>query len=156
MANDLAARFREYADAFERSYADGRWARVAAYFSADAVYECVAPESLAFRVVGRAAILERFATVCDAFDRRFDSRSMQIDELRVDAERVSVRGVVIYTLCDAPPLCLPFTETAEYRGEQIIRLEDGADAADVVAIATWMAQYGQRLGAPDREPEGDH
>ena len=144
---DLAARFREYADAFERSYADREWARLASYFAADAIYECVTPEILAFRVVGRAAILERFASVSDAFDRRFDSRTLHIDELHTDGDRVAVRGAVVYTLRDAPPVRLPFTEIAEYRSGEIIRLEDGASPADIAALADWMARYGQRLGA---------
>lgn len=68
---DLAARFTAYANDFERSYADRDWARLGPYFASDAIYECRAPEVLAFRVVGRAAILNRFETVTDAFDRGF-------------------------------------------------------------------------------------
>jgi len=143
---DLAARFRAYANDFERSYADREWSRLGPYFTADAVYECSTPADLAFRVVGRAAILERFALVTEAFDRRFESRTMRIDDCRAQGDRVDVRGVVIYALGDAPPLHLPFTEVAEYRGDDIVRLEDAASPEDVRAIGEWMAQYGHRLG----------
>ena len=142
---DLAQRFRAYANDFERSYADRQWSRLGPYFAVDAIYECRAPESLAFRVVGRAAILERFALVTDAFDRRFESRTMHVDEPLAQGERVSIRGVVVYTVRDAPLLRLPFAEVAEYRSGEIIHLEDSASPSDVVAIGEWMARYGDRL-----------
>src|SRR5262245_38264747 len=112
---DLAGCFTAYADDFERSYADGNWLRLEPYFASDAVYECREPAVLAFRVVGRAAIFERFATVTAAFDRRFDSRSIRIGPPTVAGARVVVTGVVLYTLSGAPLLELPFSETATYR-----------------------------------------
>jgi hypothetical protein len=142
---DLAARFISYADDFERAYADRNWQRLAPYFTADAVYECKQPEALAFRVVGRGAILERFATVTDAFDRRFDSRTITFGPPRVDGARVSITGVVLYTLSDAPPLRLPFTEVALYRAAEIVHLEDASTDEALAAVADWMARYGDRL-----------
>jgi hypothetical protein len=123
---NLAARFTAYATDFERSYADRDWARLGPYFAGDAVYECRAPEMLAFRVVGRAAILERFATVTEVFDRRFDSRSMSFEPAVVDGQRVSITGLVVYALSGAPDFRLPFSEVAEYRGTEIVHLEDAS------------------------------
>ena len=145
MSIDLAARFAAYADDFERAYVDRNWARLGPYFADDAVYECRSPPALAFRVVGRAAILERFADVTDAFDRRFDSRSISFAPARVDGQRVSITGVVVYTLAGAPPFRLPFTELADYRGAAIAHLEDAASPEALAELADWMGRYGERL-----------
>ena len=145
MSMDLAARFHAYADDFERSYADRNWARLAPYFASDAVYECKNPEALAFRVEGRTAILARFESVTEAFDRRFDSRSISFASTAVEGQTVSVTGMVLYTVSDAPPLRLPFTEFAEYRGGEIIRLEDTATVEAIGEVAEWMARFADRL-----------
>jgi len=142
---DLAARFAMYADDFERSYADRNWARLRSYFTSDAVYECKSPEALAFRVVGRDAVLARFETVTDAFDRRFDSRSISFAPAMVEGQRVSISGVVLYTLSGTPPFHLPFSELADYRSGQIVRLEDTASPEAIGELADWMARYGDRL-----------
>lgn len=142
---DLTARFHTYADDFERSYADRNWARLAPYFAADAVYECKSPEALAFRVEGRAAILARFESVTEAFDRRFDSRSLKFASTAVEGQTVTVTGLVLYTVSDAPPLRLPFTEFAEYRGGEIIRLEDAASVEAFGEVTEWMARFADRL-----------
>ena len=145
---DLVTRFQSYVSDFERSYGDGDWSRLSAYFAADAVYESVAPAPLGFRVVGRPAILEHFASVTEAFDRRFDTRVMHTDPPRAERGHVSLRGLVIYTLRDTPPLRLPFTEIAEYRDGEIVRLEDTATPEDIRALSDWMTQYGGRLLSP--------
>jgi SnoaL-like domain len=142
---DLVARFEAYANDFERSYADRDWSRLASYFAADAVYECREPQELAFHVEGRDAILARFDEVANAFDRRFDSRSMTLDPPREQGTHVSVTGVAIYTLAGAPALRLPFSEVAEYRRAEIVRLEDASTAEAIGAVAEWMARYGARL-----------
>jgi hypothetical protein len=142
---DLAARFQEYADDFERSYADRDWPRLGRYFAADAVYECTSPPELAFRVEGRAAILSRFEQMTDGFDRIFASRTMRLDPPHRSGERVTVRGVVVYAVAGAPPFELPFTEVAEFRGDEIVRLEDAAAPETVRRMTEWLALYGDRL-----------
>jgi hypothetical protein len=142
---DLAARFTRYADDFERAYADGNWRRLETYFAPDAIYECRNPAPLAFRVVGREAIVQRFASVTDAFDRRFDARSISFEPPTVEGMGVSITGIVLYTVGGAPPLRLPFTETATYRETQIIHLEDASTDVAMVEVADWMAHHGDRL-----------
>ena len=142
---DLVARFQAYVSDFERSYADGDWSRLGPYFAPDAVYDSVAPEPLGFRVVGRAAILEHFANVTAMFDRRFDTRVMHTEPPYVEHRRVALRGVVVYTLRDTPPLRLPFSEIAEYRSGEIVRLQDSASPEDVRVLTEWLAMYGDRL-----------
>ena len=143
---DLARPFQAYARRLRTILCRPRLVRLGPYFAIDAVYECRSPESLSFRVDGRAAILERFALVTDGFDRTFDSRTIRFDAPRVEGERVSIRGAVVYTLGDAPPLRLPFAEVADYRGGEIIRLEDCAEPADILALGAWMVEFGDRLG----------
>ncbi len=142
---DLAARFLAYANDFEHSYADRNWDRLAPYFAADAVYESAVPAALAFRVEGREAILARFAMATDAFDRRFDSRTLRLDPPRLSEQRVTVTGVATYGLAGAPSFSLPFAEVADYRGDEIVRLEDSAAPECVQQLADWMARYGSRL-----------
>src|SRR5262249_33602192 len=88
---------------------------------------------------------ERFATVTAAFDRRFDSRSIRIGPPTVAGARVVVTGVVLYTLSGAPLLELPFSETATYRGAEIVHLEDASSDAALTGVSDWMARYGDRL-----------
>lgn len=142
---DLVARFLAYAGDFERSYADRDWDRLGPYFATDAVYECAAPAELAFRVEGRAALLARFAVATDAFDRRFDSRVLQLDPPRASDQRVSATGVVVYSLTGAPPFQLPFREVADYRGGEIVRLEDSATPEVIRELGEWLARYGGLL-----------
>jgi SnoaL-like domain len=142
---DLATRFQAYADDFERSYADGDWLRLAPYFTDDAVYECVSPPELAFRVEGRAAILARFEEVTNTFDRTFASRTMRFDLPHQSGRHVTIGGVVVYAAPDAPPFELPFTEIAEFRGAEIVRLEDAAGPETAARMREWFALYGDRL-----------
>jgi len=142
---DLVQRFIDYANDFERSYADGDWCRLAQYFASDAVYESATPEPLAFRVTGRSAILERFRAASDAFDRRFDSRCLSFAPPRAEGTRVTIEGEVVYGVAGVPPFRLPFREVAEYRGGEILRLEDTAPAEVVDELGRWMAQHGAKL-----------
>jgi hypothetical protein len=141
---DLAARFQEYAEDFERAYVDRDWLRLAHYFAVDAVYECVSPPELAFRAEGRAAILARFEAVTDGFDRTFASRTMRLEPPRRSGERVTASGIALYTVPDAPPFELPFTEVADFRGDEIVHLEDIAVAETVLRMAEWLTLYGDR------------
>jgi hypothetical protein len=141
---DLAARFQDYADAFERAYMDRDWSQLERYFAADAVYECVSPPELAFRAEGRGAILARFAAVTDGFDRTFASRTIRLEPPHQSGERVTVRGVVVYAVPSTPPFELPFTEVADFRGDEIVRLEEIAAAETVHRMADWLTRYGDR------------
>src|SRR5262249_22684159 len=78
--------------------------------------------------------------------------SIRIGPPTVAGARVSVTGVVVYTLSGAPPLGLPFSETATYRGAEIVHLEDASSDAALADVAEWMARYGDLL--PRRSLDG--
>lgn len=142
---DLATRFRAYADDFERSYVDRSWQRLAPYFAEDAVYESTSTPMLAFRVEGRSAILAHFEAMTDGFDRTFASRTMRLETPRQSGESVTVDGTVVYTVPGAPPFELRFSEVAEFRGAEIVHLEDHATDEAVRRMTEWFSLYGDRL-----------
>src|SRR5688572_7105692 len=69
-------RFFAYAQAFEQTFADDDWSRLAQYFEPDAVYE-VRNVPFACRIEGRDAIFRGIKKSLDNFDRRFADRRLE-------------------------------------------------------------------------------
>jgi hypothetical protein len=140
----LADRYREYAQAFEDTYADDDWSRLAAYFTEDAVYDGgEGPDAVAR---GRGALLARLKSGVDAFDRRFDARKLRfLEEPKQEAGRVHARLELECTKSGAPPCVIACTETAEFEGDRIRELRDEFDSAELATMETWMSQHGAFL-----------
>ncbi len=132
-------RFLAYAAAFEESYEDDDWARLAQYFTEDAVYETDNPAS------GRDAVLARLKTGVDAFDRRMDSRAISFDPPAIDGDAVTIHWRVVYTKQGCPNVEVEGDEIAEFRGDEIAVLRDVFDPASEKAIGEWMAAHGATL-----------
>jgi ketosteroid isomerase-like protein len=142
----LASRFAEYAAAFEDAYATDDWSKLEPYFTEDAVYETIADPPFGNRTEGRAAVQRFFKQVVDGFDRRFDTRTVEMLEGPVErGNAVWIRWAAIYTLAGAPPLRMEGEETATFEGERIGRLEDRMPAADTQRVVAYMGEHGARL-----------
>lgn len=133
-------RYLAYADAFEESYVDDDWTRIAQYFTEDAVYDGDPPAE------GRDAVLAKLKGGVDAFDRKMDSRTPDFQTPTLDGDTVNMTWKVTYTKAGCPDLVISGREIAAFRGEQIARLEDVFDPEAETAMGEWMAAYGAKLG----------
>jgi hypothetical protein len=137
------SRFMTYAAAFERTFADDDWARLAPFFTEDAVYEVTGiPKPCELH--GRDAIFAGMRKSLDGFDRKMDRR--EISSLEPPSEqgsRVMFTGVVRYQRGAAPPVELRATITADFEGDRICHMRD-AFALDAPALG-WLAKHGADL-----------
>jgi len=139
-------RFQEYADAFEKVFENDDWSVLEPYFSEDAVYETIAGPPFGGKIEGRKALFAQLKQNLDGFDRRFDSRELELLEGPAERDgKVWIRWRATYRLAGKPPLVLEGEETASFEGDRIRRLEDrfGGDAS---AVTGWLEQYGALLG----------
>ncbi len=132
-------RYLAYADAFEQTYVDDDWSRLAQYFTADAVYE---GEPLAS---GRDALLARLKNSVNGFDRRMDSRTVEFETPMVEGNELRVRWKGTYTKRGLPDLVISGVEIAEFRDAAIARLRGEFDPGAEKTMRDWMAQHGKAL-----------
>ena len=132
-------RYRAYADAFEESYVDDDWSRVAPFFAEQAVYEGD-PDAR-----GRDAVLAKLKNGVDSFDRRMDSRTPDFQTPSVTGETLTMKWKVTYTKGGLPDLVISGVETAVFEGDQIALLRDTFDPEAQKALEQWMAEHGAAL-----------
>ena len=106
-------RYRAYADAFEVSYEDDDWSRIAQFFSENAVYEGD-PDAR-----GRDAVLAKLKNGVDNFDRRMDSRTPDFETPSVEGDTLRMKWKVTYTKAGLPDLVISGVETAVFEGDRI-------------------------------------
>ncbi len=135
----ILARYLEYADAFEKSYADDDWSHVAPYFTTDAVYDGDQPAT------GRDAVLAKLKNGVDTFDRRMDSRAPSFQTPVVKGNTLTMQWQVTYTKKGVPDLVISGVETAEFNGDRIKRLRDDFDPGVQKSMGDWMAKHGKAL-----------
>jgi len=143
---NIIDRFTAYAAAFEDAYAGDDWAKLDPFFTEDAVYETFAEPPFGGSIAGREAIKAHFKQICTAFDRRFDSRAVELLTPPVDrGGTVWFRWAAIYTLAGAPALRMEGEETAVFEGDRIRRLEDRMPPATVQSTQAYLAEHGAKL-----------
>ncbi len=139
-------RFMSYAAAFEDAYATDDWSKVASFFTEDAVYETFADLPFGGRIEGREALMASFKQVLDTFDRRFDSRSVEMLEGPTERDgTVWFRWAAVYTLAGAPALRIEGEETAVFEGDHIRRLEDRWPSAESQRAQTYLGEHAGKL-----------
>jgi SnoaL-like domain len=136
---DIQDRYTEYADAFEQTYEDDDWSRIAQYFTANAVYE---GDPVAR---GRDAVLERLKNSVNGFDRRMDSRTVKFEKPTVDGDTVTVKWKATYTKNGLPNLEISGKEFATFEGNRIAILRGEFDTAAQQAMGDWMQKHGKAL-----------
>ena len=140
-------RFSEYAEAFEVAFRDDNWEVLEPFFTEEAVYETIADEPFAALHEGRSAILVAFQQSVTSFDRRFDSRKVELIEGPEERdEAVWVAWRASYQIAGAPALVLEGEERAWFEGERISRLEDRiVSDATKDNVQAYMAEHGSKL-----------
>jgi hypothetical protein len=143
----LTQHFVRYAAAFEKAVRDDDWSVVEPFFTEDAVYEVPLGPPLGARLEGRDAILAYFKEVLDRFDRRFDSREVELLEgPREQGDSVWIRGRAVYRKRGVPELAFELEETATFEGDRICRLADHYDGSAEDDLSGYLAQHGEALG----------
>jgi ketosteroid isomerase-like protein len=142
-------RVMAYAAAFEETYRDDDWQRLAPYFAEDAVYE-VKGGPMACRIEGRDAILAGLEKSVNGFDRRLDARHIDLLEgpevtSDADGEHVAMRWSVTYDRAGLPSLVLPGRTVATVVGDHIAVLVDEYNEEELADTARWLAEHGQDL-----------
>ena len=137
---DKVALFLTYAKEFEVTFKDDDWSRIEPFFADDAVYE-VLNAPFACRIEGRAAILAGLRKSISGFDRRMDSRRIEVlSPPQANGDEFSVAWAVTYTLGELPPLRIAARTVARYRGDAIEYLSDIYENAAGPASLAWIAQ----------------
>ena len=135
----ILERYQAYAAAFEESYEDDDWSRIAQYFTEGAVYEGEPAGH------GRDEVLAKLKNGVDSFDRRMDSRTPDFQTPTVDGNTLTMKWKVTYTKAGRPDLVISGVETAIFEGDQIALLRDEFDPEAQKAMEQWMAAHGAAL-----------
>lgn len=132
--------FMAYAKDFEKTFKDDDWSRLEKYFAADAVYEVV-NSSFDCHLEGRPAIFAGIRKSIDGFDRRVDSRRIEVlSPPRVDKENFEVAWAVTYNHADLPALRVAATTIARFRDGEIVHLADRYDETSGRIAKEWIAE----------------
>ncbi|MGH7964131.1 MAG: serine hydrolase [Candidatus Binatia bacterium] len=143
---EMVDRFLAYATAFEEAYASDDWSKLDPFFTEDAVYDFIAPAPFGEKSIGRAALLAQLKNSVNGFDRRFDSRTVELLEGPIEKDgAVWIRWAAVYTLAGAPNCRMEGEERAVFAGDRIQRLEDRVTDAEASRVGAYFAQYGAKL-----------
>lgn len=129
--------FLAYAAAFEQTFADDNWQRLAPFFSEDATYE-VSGIPGGGVMHGRDAIFRGIKKSLDGFDRRMASRQIiPTAPPSEEGNRVTLRGVARYVR-DGEPVEMHATIDVDFANGKIVRMHDHF-TLDPVALAWFQA-----------------
>ena len=136
----LSQRFAAYAFAFEKAYLSDDWSELEAFFAEDALYEV--HDSSVFQGAwrGREAIVGQLKESTTNFDRRCDSRSIELVSLEEGEGELTVNYRGRYKL-GGEELIFEGSETAHYRDDAILRLVDRFPSESVEAIEDFVTRH---------------
>jgi hypothetical protein len=141
------ARFAAYAAAFEKAYESDDWKEVGLFFAEEAVYDTGIELMMGGLAEGRTAILDGFKEVLDRFDRRFESRELELLEGPIEeGQTVRIRGTATYRAAGVPDFVLTLEEVVRFEGDLIIRLEDRYDDEMKAELHAYLEEHGDALG----------
>ena len=134
--------FNAYFAAFEQTYLDNDWERIAPYFAADIIYNTAGGDT----VQGRAAVIDYLSSDVDSLDRRFDVREfVGGPNISGDGDQVTMGFTVRYRKAGVPDLEVSGKEVATIRDGQIQQLDDIVDEGAMAGFAAWMNEHGASL-----------
>ena len=141
--------FMDYAAAFEETYVDDDWSRLAPFFAEDASYE-VRGGPLACKIAGREAIFAGLKKSIDGLDRRCSDRKIDIthgpEVISTDeGHELNIGWHVSYQYGDAP--------RAGFSGRSVVNIADGVIVAlrdeyrdeEMETFGAWMLEHGEGL-----------
>jgi hypothetical protein len=136
-------RFMAYAAAFEQTYTDDDWTRLASFFTEDVTYQ-VSGLPAACTIHGRDAMFAGMKKSIDGFDRRMRKRRIVPTAPPVaSGDTVTFQGFVTYERDGAPPIDLHATLVATFDGDLICQMHD-TFTLDGAAMQ-WLFQHARDL-----------
>ncbi|MBT4518979.1 MAG: nuclear transport factor 2 family protein [Halieaceae bacterium] len=138
----IADRFQSYADAFELTYVDDDWGRLAQYFTEEATYDSGDGGAIA---QGREAVLVKLAGAVNGLDRLMDSRQVEFTELATKGDTVVTHWTASFTKAGLPNLVLKGREVAVFEGDCIAQLTDTIPPEEIEVLMGWMGEHGDSL-----------
>lgn len=144
---DVLARFRAYAEDFERTYVDDDWTRIAPYFAEDAAYRVEGMPLFPIDARGRQAVLDALKQALDGFDRNCQRRELALDRPpAVDGSTVTIDWHGTYGIDGCEDLTFEGVETLRYNDAgEIVEMVDSYPQAVADRVAAWMATHRDRL-----------
>ena len=141
--------FMDYAAAFEQTFIDDDWSRLAPFFSEDATYE-VRGGPMACNISGRDAIFAGLRKSIDGMDRRCSDRRIELTEspnvIDTDTDQeLSIGWKVTYQYGDAPKMVLPGRSVFTVADGVIVAMRDDYDDAEMEEVGAWMLKHGAGL-----------
>lgn len=133
--------FSAYVDAFEETYRDDDWSRLAVYFTQNSLYVTGDGQE----ILGRDNIISYLKESVESSDRRFDSRSPIFNDLSVSDNKVSVSWNLTFKKDGAPDLVSSGSEIAEFADDAICRLNSVFDEGVTERFLDWIEKYGKLL-----------
>lgn len=137
--------FMTYAIAFEETYEDDDWSRIEPFFADDATYE-VRASAFGCRLVGPPAIVAGIKKSLDGFDRRLDSRAVEVTAApRTEGDTVTVDWAASYARAGAPNLRFEGRSQATVRDGRIVALVDEYTPEESGRMVAWLAAHAPEL-----------
>ena len=141
--------FMDYAAAFEETYVDDDWSRLAQFFTEDATYE-VRGGPLVCKITGREKIFSGLKKSLDGLDRNCADRKLELtDGPNIvdidDGSEVSLGWDVIYQYKEAPKVTLPGRSVFNIVDGVIVAMRDEYVDEKMEAVGAWMLEYGEGL-----------
>ena len=141
-------RFVAYAGAFEEAYASDDWLKLEPFFTEDAAYHFIAAPPFGGKFEGRTAVFAQFKNSVNGFDRRFDTRKVDVLEGPIEKDGgVWLRWRASYTRAGIPDLVMEGEERAVFVGDRMKLLEDRASDAEAQKVGAYFGQHGAKLKA---------
>jgi hypothetical protein len=140
-------RFTAYAADFEKTLVDDDWSRLDPWFHDDAIYRVEGGDLFGCELEGRERIFAGMKKSLDGFDRKFESRSIELEGApEVDGDEIRLVWKVTYHSPDWPDYVLPGRSMVHYRDGRIALLVDTYDPDRVAAdLADWTRETGVEL-----------
>ena len=134
--------FKAYFDAFEETYEDDHWGRLADFFSEDMVYNNVEGDTL----TNRQTAINYLRESVNALDRRFDARAFDGKPfIGGEGDLVTLEFTIRYQIDGAPDLVITGLQVATFRNAKIQQMDDVFDAASLEQFENWMARHSELL-----------
>lgn len=146
---DRMARFQEYAAAFEDFVKSDDASVLEPFFAENAVYQITGGEPFGGRHEGRAAVIGHLKRSLDGFDRRFESRQLEVLDGPVlrDGD-VWMRWRASYKTPGVAELVIDGEETVRFDGDRIALLHDVFPPEAGPLLQHWLDHYGDELRPP--------
>ena len=138
---NIEERFLAYAAAFEESYEDNDWSRVAAFFAEAASYDNGEGDA----AHGRDAVVAKLRGSVDGLDRMMDSRGVELRSLTSAGDTVTMEWTASYTKAGLPGLEFKGTEYARFEDDRIAELRDELVPGSGEILGAWLDAHGSTL-----------